>query len=649
MELTSEQQAVIDGIEHNDLIVNSVAGSGKTTVSLYIAEKYRKWKILLLTYNKKLQLESETRRQSLGFKNITIKTIHSYIGKICKGDCKDDSSLRNTLDESKPKKIDFDCIIVDECQDMTPLLFRAVKIIIGANEKYPRLMFIGDERQNIYSYVGSDSRYLSMADKLFKGNWKRLTITQSFRITMNMAEFINKHVYGKTVIKSMKNSPLKVMYIQEDMFRSNILALRIMHLINNQYCSPSDIMILASSVRQNSNRANPINKLSNYLSNNGIPIYIPSNDEENINDMVIENKILISSYHQAKGLERDVIILYGFDQYEEKDEKFHECPNKLYVGLTRAKKLLMIVQNSSNSSHRFLKYPFTDCVESNITKMKIDNKDSDTIILKKWDQLLRSAPYWLIDELYSIIKINLVQEADNVIPAEEFSKQGKLTEAVSDLNGTFIPAKFAFMKNNKLPFNNETTLSKLISDFHRDNLGKKKRKHIKKRFNSLGIVVKDGVVNISDDILMMDCISWNSHKSGNYVKKNQIKEINWLSDGMILPAIKRLEDTIGDDAEFEYKVEDDITTGFVDCITKDTVWEFKFCKDLKKEHFIQLCIYMSMIPDKYSNYSFKLFNIRTNEIWEIERDIDLAKHIYHRLSEYKMPKMTDEQFLTKNS
>ena len=52
MQISEEQKEVIDSLEHYHVKVNSCAGSGKTTTVLFIAERYKSKKILILTYNR---------------------------------------------------------------------------------------------------------------------------------------------------------------------------------------------------------------------------------------------------------------------------------------------------------------------------------------------------------------------------------------------------------------------------------------------------------------------------------------------------------------------------------------------------------------------------------------------------------------------
>jgi hypothetical protein len=63
-------------------------------------------------------------------------------------------------------------------------------------------------------------------------------------------------------------------------------------------------------------------------------------------------------------------------------------------------------------------------------------------------------------------------------------------------------------------------------------------------------------------------------------------------------------------------------TARVDAITETTLWELKFVTELSIEHFLQLMIYawiwMTIYPDNPRQY--RLFNIRTNEVYELQTD-----------------------------
>jgi len=77
--ISSEQNNIIDQLSlNNNVVVDSVAGSGKTTSNLHIALHFNNMKILLLTYNSKLKIETRDKVNKLGISNIEVHSYHSF-------------------------------------------------------------------------------------------------------------------------------------------------------------------------------------------------------------------------------------------------------------------------------------------------------------------------------------------------------------------------------------------------------------------------------------------------------------------------------------------------------------------------------------------------------------------------------------------
>ena len=75
-EPSAEQQAVIGAMHRgNNAIVDSVAGSGKTTTSLLLASQLPDKRIVLITYNRRLKEET---RERVDAQDITNLEVHSY-------------------------------------------------------------------------------------------------------------------------------------------------------------------------------------------------------------------------------------------------------------------------------------------------------------------------------------------------------------------------------------------------------------------------------------------------------------------------------------------------------------------------------------------------------------------------------------------
>ena len=97
---SKEQQQVIDYVkEGHNVIVQAVAGSGKSTTVLALANQLSNKKILQLTYNSSLRHEIVEKVNDLKLQNIVIHTFHSLAVKYFSPHAHNDTGLRNILQE----------------------------------------------------------------------------------------------------------------------------------------------------------------------------------------------------------------------------------------------------------------------------------------------------------------------------------------------------------------------------------------------------------------------------------------------------------------------------------------------------------------------------------------------------------------------
>jgi len=219
-----EQQDIINCMkEGNNIIVNAVAGSGKSTTILSAVKQLKDKRFILLTYNRDLaselnqKLKEEWWSEINRSERVEIKTYHSY-GKyyldICKNDldiikiCKDKIPLKPSLINIKNKQHYIHYIVIDEVQDMTIDLFTFVrKFIIDIDSQQgfrPNLVLIGDVYQSVYSFNGAESRFLEeprLWEELYDGFIFK-TLKVSFRVPYNVAKYINEDVLGEQRIIS---------------------------------------------------------------------------------------------------------------------------------------------------------------------------------------------------------------------------------------------------------------------------------------------------------------------------------------------------------------------------------------------------------------------------------------------------------------
>jgi hypothetical protein len=576
-EASEEQRAIIDAIKDHNVKVNSVAGSGKTTTVLHIAKEFKDQSILLLTYNARLKMETRKKKDNLGLRNLEVHSYHSYCVSNYDNKCFKDSGIINLLKENKKplKKFNYSIIVVDEAQDMNKIYYKLVNKILGDNLGQCRMCVIGDKYQSIYQFNGADSRFITLSENLFKPNdlgWKELKLSVSFRITNQMANFLNKCVMKFDYIKACKDGN-KVRYIMTDTFNFERPVFEVLHYLND--CSYDDIFILAPSVKKGKNDS-PVRVLANKLTDFGIPIYVPTDDDERLDEEVIKNKIVFSTFHQVKGLERKNVILYGFDesyfQLFNKNADINFCPNEIYVALTRGIENLTVFHSTQKNYLPFLdedELEGTVYYEINKLNTVYDSGKSITLDVSEITKHMQSD---IINNATEYFEKVLVKGKEKFINIPIKTTQGKLVESVSEINGTVIPAYFEYVNNKKM------TIYEILIDKSQD------------------VKTKLAIDMPTSDLLKL-ATQYVSFTSGYKYKMNQIITYDWMDDELFDEAVDRLELVINKNAKFEVEIYNPepkmgkVIVGRVDCLDTDTIWEFKCTRDLDSEHFIQLAIY----------------------------------------------------------
>lgn len=701
---SAEQQIVIDASINHNLIINSVAGSGKTTTIMHIAKASETDKILLLTYNSHLKNETRQRIASLGLTNIECHSYHAFCVKYYREDCQNDKVILDILRLNIPpkKKFAYTFIIVDEAQDLTGMLFQLIKKIIedgcpGDDTKYA---VIGDERQNIYKFKDADSRFLTFADTLFSSNipWKTLRLSESYRITPGMAVYVNKCLLNENYIKSAKTGGSKVRYIICNAFDSSFgkPSKRFYPFEELKYYLDmgydyQDFFIIAPSVQS---EKSPVRQFANYLTKQGIPVFVPCNDQATIRDSdILHNKIVLTTFHQTKGLERKVVIIFGFDdgyyKFHGKDENPNFCSNVLYVAATRAKEHLSILHHNTSNLFLFTKQEILKkaCEYREINKFNVKETFKTKTTEFTVTQLIKFMSTSTITKALDYLTVTELTKPGTKIEIPGKTKQGNLMETVEEINGVVIPALFELKKNGILSIHqkNPTFANRIelsdddddcefsdsddsddsddsnndgcdLSDSNDDD----EQKIISTKTPSIKNVNKtiasSGYKGLSISEILFIATAWNAYTTGYEFKISQIKNYNWLTSDAILRTNKRLSKLLTGDCEFEVNLEqtinDAMITGSIDCIETgdDTIiYEFKCVENIQSEHILQLAIYAwlykTMNPDTES--AFYLYNILNNNCYEIEASIENLNEMVAHLVKMKMSgikEITDKEF-----
>ena len=465
-----------------------------------------------------------------------------------------------------------------------------------------------------------------------------MTLTTSFRMTNQTSWFVNNCMLGHERINTVKNGPLVEYYICNSYKIYETLGKQIINMIKHEGIKEEDIFILSPSIKSE----NPYKKLENYLVKEGYKCMTPTSDDAKLDDSVINKKIVFTTYHQSKGRERKVVILYSFDNsyfdYYLKGENSKVCPNILYVGATRAMHKLILIHDSKYKQLDFLnmnipninKYVQIFNLEAlkltgNTKTITSDHNTTVTDLIKFIDSYIMDNILLLIEHLFTTVSKNnnIVNIPSKVKNIDERNKE--TYEDVSDLNGLVIPAIYEKTINN----------ASTIEDYVTKNMSAGYYNEIKKYVKKVNIPCQ----KISD-YLKVGNIYLSMHNKLHF-KLAQIKKYNWLDKKMIAECHKNMDFLKNQNLIFEQTIsnseEEEIFKiihreyGLIkigsrlDAFDDKTVYEFKCVDSISIEHKLQLVLYCwlwknSNLQKTYGNRDFKLLNIRTGELLQLVND-----------------------------
>jgi len=596
---SEEQQKIIDALKNKqNVIVNAVAGSGKTTTILGIAKQMPDINILQITYNKALKLEVEEKIKQQKLKNIKIYTYHGLCCGCYDHEARSDDKIIEILkndNKLKPRKtpIQYSIVVIDEAQDMCNIYFKLVyKFLKDINYKV-NLLILGDNLQGIYEFKGADSRYLTLADEIFISHnpFVKLTLNTSYRLTQTIARFINEVMMDKRIsINAPKiGDPIKYFKINtNDANEIGDIAKIVINLIKGGDALADDFFILAPSIKN----MKPLKYLENYLVRNNIQCFVPISEDTQLKDKIIKNKIVFTTFHQSKGRERPYCIIIGFDNsyfsYYDKESDFNVCPNTLYVAASRASKQLILIEDIYNNTCSFIKMPYLvdggiglnkdggvdisnsdkidDKIEENISlndietfvkiskitvnkniKQKTQTEYKELILSNRSEKEHKTSVTDLIKFINETIlsKISILVDKlykihkpviiDNIVVFPADIKTSSSTfEEVSDINGLAIPA----MLDN--PDSNQNAIYKAVNDFvvklKESSFGK--LHPLVEAFKKVVYPCKE----IKDWLYLSNL--YIALRSEYYYKINQIKEYNWLNEDIVKNCHKNITNNI---------------------------------------------------------------------------------------------------------
>ena len=299
--------------------------------------------------------EPKKKRISKSLYDISIK-VDSHLKKRGLRDFSDQIvDVVNNFDNLKEIIPQFDHVLVDEFQDLNMIQHKFLKLLESEN-----LFVVGDPRQAIYGWRGSDVNYILNFPKEYESS-QVLSLHKNYRSTPQIVNLFNKSV------ESMNLEDLEP--VREDTGKKDIFLIEqdneelekvfVSEAIKNSKSPRNEIFVLARTNRVLSNFADFFDKY-------GIPFAIKSEEEYKDVDEVKKEQITLATVHSIKGMEAEEVYLVSantlsfpnkvqdnFVLSNVKDDfdynKFDEELRLFYVALSRAKSKLVITYTGNYS------------------------------------------------------------------------------------------------------------------------------------------------------------------------------------------------------------------------------------------------------------------------------------------------------------
>lgn len=687
-----EQKSIIDAISSVDpdtvIRVSAVAGSGKTSTALFIAEAYPDRSILLLTYNRHLSDENHEKAQRRGIHNITMKTFHSFAGKYFGRLVRDDITLIRCLRDMEPVVLpndrqggtsfdrqggnrgdtrgdtlpDYDIIILDEFQDTTEQLFH-FDLMLMKTYSHARFILLGDPRQCIYQYNGATSQYMTLFERVTNRKVHDERLSTTYRVPSGIATFVNDvlvkapHHIDMIAAREGERPVYKVAYTMDAGVRYSVRFVD--DAINSGRYKPSDIFILSASAKMKTQAgsASMAACIANQLSSKGHLVALDVEEFSGDHDCT-NNKIIVSSIHKSKGRERRLVLFIGLDsgylKYYKKDYTAFAsnvtpsgkiiAPNEIYVACTRASELLVLVAVNTPAPfirrRRVSSRCISDIEDLNMHFSNNPSADGETFSAVTVTDLVASMPATIKDKIISdTLEIDREYEEDELgikapafdtirLPSKVKQKKGDVeyVEQVADINGVATTLEAA---------RQEWTMSEVKKAFNDETNGK-------------GLTRRG---------LLQTAIAIQSTLRQHIYRRVQLDEDEWVPHEKIFALGARIRARLPvDRAEVSMVLLDwrktcegmpttriDSLSARFDLMYGDDVYEIKTTSEISHDHFIQAAIYRWMLnmgtrkatgeelaifgskPVSRQVYHENAFIRRDSDLWRVMRGDDISQ------------------------
>ena len=274
----------------------------------------------------------------------------------------------------------FDYVLIDEYQDVNSTQIKLIDILSPEN-----LFCVGDPRQSIYGWRGSNLKYILNFEEKYP-DCDIITLTKNYRSTKHIVELINRSIknMGLADLESSLegNKDIKLLKFNSEESEYEFVIQRIIA----SDIPRKEMFVLARTNRQ-------LNELSQLMKLRGIKNIVRS-DEIKRTIMAGENDVTLATIHAIKGLEAEMVFVIGchginfpckgsehpvIDMVKaEEYDKEEEERRLFYVAMSRARNNLYLTYSGSKPTY-FITDAMLEIIEEKEIKVQLTtNKNTNT-------------------------------------------------------------------------------------------------------------------------------------------------------------------------------------------------------------------------------------------------------------------------------
>lgn len=323
----------VDNAEHVFLTENFVVTHNTRVLTerirnLVEAKNVKPEDIVAITFTNAAAQEMRQRLGSIS-DNMFIGTIHSYANKICSMNGVDtisdinkqefDKILEKVMKIPKAKYPKVQHLLVDECQDMTLLVFDFVNKIPSEN-----IFLVGDTRQTIYTFNGSSDSYMRAIYN--SQDFKSYNLAENYRNPPNIIDYAEEFLSSNKFTEiGPKSIPVKK--------REGIIEKRTFSEVIDYIAQDKNWGSWFVLTRTNAE----LDKAVEILADNDIPCFAFRKHEldlDGVQDALLRNCVKVMTIHTSKGLQAKNVAVIGARTYNVDERRIS------YVAATRAESAL---------------------------------------------------------------------------------------------------------------------------------------------------------------------------------------------------------------------------------------------------------------------------------------------------------------------